>query len=80
MKTYIPEVKQRKGKVIPEAISGVPKFTSQEKATIKEAIDKIVVAYYSIWEGIPVRKVEDIKKELTEAKQALAQIKCPQVI
>jgi hypothetical protein len=81
MKESIPEVKPMKGTEIPEASCGLPhKLTREEQDKVQRALDNIVFNYYAVWFGYPVRSVEAIKKDLHEAKQLLAQVKCPEVI
>lgn len=81
MKVVIPEVKPMKGEEIPEYKPELEKFVKgEEKEKIMDALDKIVFAYYSVWFGYPVRNIKDIKKDLHDAKQELAQVKCPEVI
>jgi hypothetical protein len=81
MKDVIPEVEPMKGKEIKEVTCGLPKkLTSEEQDKVERALDNIVFAYYSVWFGYPVREPKNIKKDLKEAKQLLAQVKCPEVI
>ena len=76
----IPDVKPMKGEVIPEVPCLKKRLDSKEQAIVEDALDKIVAVYYSVFFGYPLRSVETLKRELTEAKQDLAQIKCPEVI
>jgi hypothetical protein len=81
MKESIPEVKSMKGTEIPEVKCGLPKkLTFEEQDKVTRALDNIVFAYYSVWFKYPIRSVENIRKDLKEAKQLLAQVKCPEVI
>jgi hypothetical protein len=81
VKESIPEAKQMKGKVIPEVSCGLPKKLSlDEQHMVEQAADKIGYVYWSSVFGYPIRHIENIKKDLADAKQLLAQVKCPQVI
>lgn len=81
MTKYIPDVMPMKGKEIPEVSCGLPKkLTAEEQDKVERALDNIVFDYYSVWFGYPIRSVENIRKDLAEAKQLLAEVKCPEVI
>lgn len=81
MKEYIPEAKLLKGVVIPEIKCGLPKKLSlDEQHMVEQAADKIGYVYWSSVLGYPIRHIEDIKKDLADARQLLAQVKCPEVI
>ena len=81
MTECIPDVKPMKGNVIPEVKPCLSKrLNREEQDKVERALDNIGAVFYSVYFGYPLRSVETLNKELKEAKQLLAEIKCPEVI